>query len=655
MSTINKQFSFQEQSLEIFDKIKAPNSFMHFIKLKTIDLTVLFYKNKYKVFDNQNFSEKQLSEILDKINNSESQKLQEFILLKIKDELFELTKIIINNYLQKNNIIENQIQSSDKISQTLKKFNFFKDQGFMEFIKNSISFTKLLIAKNSESKIGHILQIEEIFDNILEKTSNLQKLNNTLNQYTEIYIKSISNCNKEINNLNEIYKTHFINHEHNLETILILSLYESFFTDIICNLNAQPDQQKHKFFQIDNEKLKTLGILFGHYPNLDSGKITIDEFIELEAEKIFCFSKINYNKLLNNKDSDNRIKVFDFLINIFNSKKDFLEFIKNNGSRKISYIFNAINEDGKEIKSKITQSKILKICELSIDILEQIDFKFFIQIYSLKDILFGEANDLILSEKLLDLYELYKKDHGFLESFSYNQMKEILNSSESKIEFFKNYNQEVFFYEIKENLKYILELDDEKIQALNQFNDEIFQKIRSHKNIIKFSFKDLIHLSQEDLIFLNENILFFEKIINEDLGNKIFKNKSFKDISPNFYNHQYNIFYKLIILTLEMFQIQNIYNDNTNSFYLYNLFFNDGNHYLENKINIYNIKNIIKFISNDNEEKNVSSREDLLKLLIEILRNNLKKIKNIDCNNEIKSDINLLDVLEIKKIEVDII
>ena len=360
---------------------------------------------------------------------------------------------------------------------------------------------------------NNILDIKKSYSNIDSKNKyEIVNLNNEIinikNQKNDIYekfkIKKILYDNEKLQNSEKIIEINEIKELYNKK------------------------MNEYNIIKIENDKFKE---------NIKLMELNVTN----NSNK--CELLIKENKLIDNKNNSNILKLNEKIKKLENSNKSFLNLIN-----KLNYDINNLNNLQKikeneifKLNDKIKKEKIQKdiyIKNLNEELLQIKKDK------KQKDIFINKLNEELKIEK--------KEKDDYIKKFNnlnyenklnlskinklnnqVNEIQKIKNNSENKIEEIKknDYNQQIYTYELK-----IKEFNNELINERSKFenikllNDNNLKRIKELENINKHN----LHKKENEIIELKDNIKYKNNIFSD---NYLIK----KTTSLLIYNYNFNI------------------------------------------------------------------------------------------------------------------
>ena len=500
----------------------------------------------------------------------------------IQEYRYQFAENFYNLFLPKKllffkNIMKNKINFIEENSEEEKEKDKEKEK---EKFKNNL----FIIIENLYNNLQNYLKIKECCNIEIKDNNKTLHLNiNSLKSLTEFYMKIISQINKNKLNLKECLNKMVVDGEFKTfisdEKIWDKTLY--YYISIFKNIEFI------SFSLSDNYENFEIEIIFLFYFLYDFLFKQVNKFyINFNIETNYNnYYKISKNKLieLNEKKNENLIISNLILTNIFKEKNLKKLFISLNDSNINEFYSIFSKQFGNDFINNINifESSLYFKNLMYLNSIEKLSFEF----VSLDPMLFIQINELILRY--------------------YNQLKHL------KLFFFPNQKKKINFRRILFNHDFIKFKGKPSDNNINNYVDSII--IHEKKTSIKILNEERIPKFLFDFFLENLNNL----RITLDILILSFNLESLK-----IYINPYPI--------LETFDLFNVYI----IFFIYNIFLSLKNSQKMKKIsieccNINNVKNIVKKIKKDLNNKNKTYEIDLTKNeKISELHFNLKNISH---------------------------
>ena len=473
----------------IYNNLILNNETISFLEFSEFYLKIIYDENITKIFKN----------FFEKLNFKFSlQILIKLIILKISQNIYELSKIDENNInlninliynffeilLTLINLIKNFCKENDEIiNNNIKEFLFYIQK---EIVNNFKNFLIINIIKNNlnipKIKINILVNFwKKIFEYENNNNNLLEYLNNLLNQNFYHFL-FLNKCLEQITNISEqIFDFYFYENNFNFKIyfknmnikendfyLIFDSIYKIKDEKLKNNLITLIEKKFNKFIDNLNEKIKIQNLDLDYFniiikilQNLIENNLIINE-IKNKIDKISeIYFQINLEKI------KNHLNQFFYLYLLYENK--LLNF---NDSNNENILTNSLNEiiifiSNFEIKEKKFQIQI---------------FKFFYLIY----------------EKVLNKTQTFNNkiinDLKFLKSIddenNYDNLFKIINNKfnieikDDDKNLFENLPKNIFI--LKENEKQIFENSKKNINLKtkeNQFKKEIYIPNQKSNNL----------------------------------------------------------------------------------------------------------------------------------------------------------------------------
>ena len=474
----------------IYNNLILNNETISFLEFSEFYLKIIYDENITKIFKN----------FFEKLNFKFSlQILIKLIILKISQNIYELSKIDENNInlninliynffeilLTLINLIKNFCKENDEIiNNNIKEFLFYIQK---EIVNNFKNFLIINIIKNNlnipKIKINILINFwKKIFEYENNNNNNLlEYLNNLLNQNFYHFL-FLNKCLEQITNISEqIFDFYFYENNFNFKIyfknmnikendffLIFDSIYKIKDEKLKNNLITLIEKKFNKFIDNLNEKIKIQNLDLDYFniiikilQNLIENNLIINE-IKNKIDKISeIYFQINLEKI------KNHLNQFFYLYLLYENK--LLNF---NDSNNENILTNSLNEiiifiSNFEIKEKKFQIQIFKFFYL---IYEKVLNK--TQTFNNKII-----NDLIFLKSIDD-------DNNYDNLFKIINNKFNIEIKDDDKNLFENLPKNIFI--LKENEKQIFENSKKNINLKtkeNQFKKEIYIPNQKSNNL----------------------------------------------------------------------------------------------------------------------------------------------------------------------------